>query len=712
MQKEPQDMSGEVGLKFQYHESQDSKGEIEKAMQKRHAWENTRYWSNMFTNTVRANKEDRDNFRKSEDIYVGIGNRSWDSKSLATLTSQGRPANDLNIVKPNIDKVYGQILRNPNKITFTPRNQNQAPKTNMVQSLYEYDYERGNYQKEWARFVKDTLNHTGVMEMYKDYTHSALGNIGRRALNRYIDIEFDEFWKTDDIRDCSHCYKSKWMTARQLRDEYNVKNNDEIDLAIKSYENRDGTQYEVEDPQYLAENDSLFVDSRRHRFRVIEVIYMQKVHKEKIYSRKLRRYLEDNENPDYKRGNNETIVENDDYIKRVEVINICKVMTMAPGLVHGLILQEGDHPLQVGHLPFYVSSTDNTGGIRQGVSTGLVDCQVTYNKRNSMITGNQITSGNGGLIVKEDFFKDEKEFKRFRSKKAVPGEVFKASSDARSDGIMQIPRNDLPPGTQDSVNQMFEFAEWYTNSTAAVSGRSEGANESGILFRDKKEQAQVAHVGLVETLASIEKMFAEDYFYACKTVYKDKERSFTNARTGEQFTINEKVPLSEDDENYSIVDELANYKTVNEIATLPRHDVVIKKSELGLDQKQRALSIFSEMSQRTKNPIAMSIYEKAMAPLLDMPEQYVEQLELAADVFIELQLAQTKNNIKLLNDGMIQSDVNTQTLVNQTGTPANGQQFQQAQDARSVANTPGNGNLPETVASDSSGANNQAASDG
>jgi len=710
MQKEPQNLDGEVGLKFQSHESQNNEGEIKKAIQMRNAWENTRYWSTMYTNTVRANKRDRDNFRMSEDIYVGINKAGWDSESLETLEKQGRPANTLNIVKPNIDKVYGQIVRNPNKINFTPQNQENFAKTNIVQSLYDYDYERGDYSKEWNRFVKDTLNHTGVMEMYKDYTHSKLGNIGRRALNRYIDIEFDEFWKTDNIRDCSHAYKSSWMTGRQLRDEYNVTDNDEIDLAIKTYENRDGAQYDVEDPKYLAENDSLYVDSRRQRFRVVEVIYMQNVPKKKMYSKKLRRYLEDNENPDVKRDENDTIVENNDYIERIEKVNICKVMTMAPGLVHGLILQEGDHPLQVGHLPFYVASTDNTGGVRQGVSTGLVDCQATYNKRNSMITGNQITSGNGGQIIKEDFFKNEQEFKRYQEKKSIPGEVFKASSDADlSRGIMQIPRSDLPQGTQESVQQMFNFAEWYTNTTAAVSGRSEGANESGVLFRDKKDQAQVAHVGIVETLASVEKMWAEDYFYACKTVYKDKERSLTNAKTGAQFTINKKVLTSPEDVNYGIVEELANYKTVNEIATLPRHDVVIKKSELGLDQKQRALSIFAEMSQRTKNPIAQSIYEKAMAPLLDMPEQYVEQLEIAADMFIELQLAQTKNNIKLLNDGMIQSDVNTKMLASQAGMQEQG--MEQAQDARSVANGPGNGNLPEAIASDSSGANNQSASD-
>ncbi|MCP3682240.1 MAG: hypothetical protein GY861_06060, partial [bacterium] len=657
---------------FQDHESQNSNGEIEKIKQERNAIENTRYWSTMYINTVTANKQDRDNFRASEDIYVGINKAGWDPESLETLEKQGRPANTLNIVKPNIDKVYGQIVRNPNKITFTPSNQENVAKTNIVQSLYDYDYERGDYSKEWNRFVKDTLNHTGVMEMYKDYTHSKLGNVGRKALNRFIDIEFDEFWKTDNIRDCSHAYKSSWMTARQLRDNYNVRNNDEIDLAIKNYENRDGAMDSIEEPQYLAETDSLFIDGAGQRFRVIEVVYMQTVYKEKLYSKKLKRYLDANENPDIKRDDKGTIVENDDYVKRIDTVNICKVMTIAPGLVHGLILQEGDHPIQVGHLPFYVASTDNTGGVRQGVSTGLIDCQSTYNKRNSMITGNQITSGNGGLIVKEDFFKDEREFKNFQKNKATPGKVFKAASDARADGIMQIPRSDLPQGTQDSVQQMFNFAEWYTNTTAAVSGRSEGANESGVLFRDKKDQAQVAHVGIVEILASVEKMWAEDYFYACKTVYKGKERDFTNAKTGAQFTINKKVLTTPEESNYTIVGELANYKTVNEIATLPRHDVVIKKSELGLDQKQRALSIFAEMSQRTKNPIAQSIYEKAMAPLLDMPEQYVSQLETAADMFIELQLAQTKNNIKLLNDGMVQSDVNTKMLASQAGMQQQG----------------------------------------
>jgi len=94
-------------------------------------------------------------------------------------------------------------------------------------------------------------------------------------------------------------------------------------------------------------------------------------------------------------------------------------------------------------------------------------------------------------------------------------------------------------------------------------------------------------------------------------------------------------------------------------------------------------------------------------------------MELAADAFVELQMAQTKNNVKLLVDGMIQSDINTKMLQAQAGQAAQPQQPggeapaspDQAQDARAVANGPGNGNLPEALAQDSSGANNQAASD-
>ncbi len=703
------DIDGETGLRFEHWESQDKDGDVIKDMQRKGAIETTRYFSSLFTNANRLKQVETNTAKASLDTYIGIDGRQWNDKSRQKLDDQNRIANTFNVVKPNVDKVYGQIVLNPNTTTFTPINQKDGSKGNIVQSLYEYDYERGGWQREINRFIKDTLIHTGVLEMYKDYSHSPLGNVGLRALNRYLDVRFDPYWSTENIADCEYIFKSSWRTARELKDTYRVKSK-EIDMSINTFERRDGASIDNDSLEVLASRDSEFYDATRDRYRVIEVTYMQKVYKTKKYADKLKEYKEDNENPDTNRGANESIIDYDEYE------NICKVITMAPGVSHGLILQEGNHPVQIGKLPFFVASADATMGERQGLVTGVIDAQVNLNKTKSMITGNQVVSTNGGLIVKRNYFKDDAEKARFAKDRNVPGNVFYADDNAKlSDGIIPIPTSRPPEGLDRNAELTEQFIEKYMNNTDAINARS-GSNESNLLFQSKKTQTQVAHVGVMEIIAQVEKEIAEAYFYFCKKVYKGPKRSFTNAKSGEQFTINDRKPIAGDKfaslefGNASVNNFLANYETINEIATLPRHDVVIKRSEHGLDQKQTTLNTYDQMMQRSVNPAMKALWEKYMIPLMDVPQEGIDAMQAAADIFVTFQMAQMKTQIRQMNNATVQSTIQTDQMQQQAGQPQQGAQ-PQIQDARNVGNGPGQGNTPESIAQDSSGTNNQSASD-
>jgi hypothetical protein len=708
-EKDINNIDGEPGLRFEHWESQDKDGDVIKAMQEKNAIETTRYYSNLFTNSNRIKQVETNTAKASLDTYIGINERQWNDKAVKKLDDQNRVAHTFNITKPNVDKVYGQIVLNPNETIFTPINQKDNSKRNIVQSLYDYDYERGGWQREINRFIKDTLIHTGILEMYKDYSHSPLGNIGLRALNRYLDVRFDPYWSTENISDCEYIFKSTWRTARELKDTYQTKSH-EIDRSINTFEKRDGASIDNESVEVLASRDSEFYDATRDRYRVIEVTYMQKVYKKKKYADKLENYVEDNSNPDTNRGDNETLIEYNEYE------NICKVMTMVPGVSHGLILQEGNHPVQIGKLPFFVASSDTTMGERQGIVTGVIDAQVNLNKTKSMITGNQVVSTNGALIIKQNYFKDKAETARFKRDRNIPGNVFEADDNAKlGDGIIPVPTSRPPEGLDRSVDWTEQFIEKYMNNTDAINARS-GSNESNLLFQSKKMQTQVAHVGVMEVIAQIEKEIAEAYFYFCKKVYKGPKRSFTNAKTGEQFTINDRVPI-EDDKfasleigNASVNNFLANFRTINEIATLPRHDVIIKRSEHGLDQKQTTLNTYDQMMQRSVNPAMKALWEKYMIPLMDVPEQGIKDMQAAADTFVTFQMAQMKTQIKQMNNATVQSTIQTEQLAQQAGQPPQ-TGLQPPQDARNIGNGPGQGNTPESIASDSSGTNNQSASD-
>jgi hypothetical protein len=437
---------------------------------------------------------------------------------------------------------------------------------------------------------------------------------------------------------------------------------------------------------------------------------MQKVHKKKQYKEKIATYKKENSLPDTARGDNPVLIEFDEYER------ICKVMTMAPGIAHGLILQEGDHPVQVGKLPIYVASSDTTMGERQGLVTSVIDAQANLNKTKSMIIGNQVVSTNGGLLVKDDFFKDQNAFKDFAKNRNVPGKVFKVDGNGKlSDGIIPIPMSSPPQGLDSSLDWTEKFVEKSFNNTEAINS-STGSNESSLLFKAKRMQTNIAHANLEENIMQALKEVAQDYFYFCKKVYKGKERTFTNARSGEQFTVNKRNPVKRP-ENAAYNEALAGHTTINEISKLPRHDVIIKKSENGLDQKEEAMNQYDLMSQRSINPVMKALWEKQIVPLAVANPEDVESMKAAADIFVTFQMTQMKTQIVQMGNATTQSTIQTQQMQQQAAQPPQmpGQGVGGAQPpiegAREIGNNVGNGNLPQSVAEDSSGTNNDAASD-
>jgi len=620
---------------------------------------------------------------------------------------------------PKIDKIAGQLILNPNMLNYTSINQNTTDATNAMDSLYQYDVERGNWAKAKNRWIKDILIHTGVAEMYVDYTHSKLGNISIRPLNRVTDVEWDGYWNGDKINDCRVIYKPVWLTARQIKDEFNTKS-EEIDSSINQYERLSGMSDTVDTRIELANRNGDFYDSTTGRYRVIECIYMQKTPRTRQYSEKLNRWLKENENPDVMREQGDLVSEFNDSV------DICKIMTIAPGVDNGIVLNEGEHPVQVGRLPFYIKSADNTMGTRQGKVQGMIDAQTTFNKRTSMQTSHQLTANNGAILYREDLFADKDVEKDFNANSTVPGKKFKVDANANlRDGIAPVPRVNMPDGLQQSIDAAAEFMDISVNETDASAGRSGGANESSVLFVNKRNQSQVAHVTVSEEVAQGEKDMAEDYFVLAKVVYKGVNRSLTNAKTKEKFEVNKRINVEDFDRsnvptNATVNEYLSSgYVVQNEIETLPRHDVIIKRSELGLDQREKNLSVFSEMSQRTINPILKSQFEKAMIPLLELPSGNVPAMMNSADIFVTFQIAQIESQMIAMQLQTEQGKIQLEQMKAQAAQPpqAEGGQAQIAGpltpggDSRSAANGAGQGNLGDGVAQDTTNVNNNSASD-
>lgn len=635
------------------------------------------YFLNEFKRMIEAMGVDRNRMQRNFKLYSGVNNQQWDDDSVATLIEQKRPITSFNLIQKNVDIVLGTVLQNLFDIEFDPIQPFNTNNVNVVQQLFEYDNDRCDYDSERYKFILNGLIHTGVMEMYKDYRYDSLGNISWRSLNPFH-VFADHYWQSDDERDCRIVYKTSWKTAQQISDEYNV-DNDEINAAIES-NNKLGHDYSTDTINKAADRSFEFWDAQNSRYRVIEAVYMKRMRKKRLFNKETRRFM----NIDDSTVQSMMIrLQGDSLILVPEEYSICKIFTFAPGLSNSIALADGDHPVQVGRLPFLFWSSKNMFGERQGLVDVLADAQITLNKRESILTHLQNVAANGSEFIEEDLFIDDSEKIRYVMEKNKPGSVFTVSSGAINQNKQSpVKRTEVPQDFVQTIQRAESYMEKMTNLVAAAQGRSEGANESSLLFNDKKSQSQIPFEPIYKGLKRVDAARAEMYFFFMKIVYRDIPRVFKNKKTKQLIPINQRI--SED-------------STLNDIMELPRQSILIKESMHGYNKKKEMLSKYVELSRTMGNSLLKSHYEIGMIEYLGLPEGKTKQMMEDGMLFIELQKTQAKTQIAQLNASLGQLSAQTQ------------QQEQEVPGAREISSAQGQGNLPNNLAGGQNVSNNRQA---
>lgn len=637
-------------------------------------------FKNLFEDIVKAQSAVKSQAGKNFKMYSGLNYGQWDDSAVTALMEQKRPINTFNFVQKYVDTLHGIIIENPYEVKFDPIIGSQMiDETNLLNDLFEYDYERGDWDYEKSKIILNGLIHTGVGELYIDFKHDITGNISLRSLNPFH-FHWDNHWQSDDERECQIFFKTTWMTAEQIKDTWNTKSS-MIDEAIERMRSFGDTNSDEIDK--IADRSVEYFDLMSSRYKVIEACYMERVTKKRIYDKRDKQFV--NIEDPFLQGMAMRL-QGEHLVVIPESYDICKVFTFCPAVSVNMVLEDGDHPVQIGRPPFFLFSEKNMFGERQGLVDKLSDAQVTLNKRESIMTFWQITQPNGAEFVEEDLFVDDSEFERYIREKNKPGSTFKVSSGAISQGKQApVKRGEYPADLLQSINRAEQYMEKVTSSNAALQARSEGANESSVLFEAKKAQAMMPFQVIMRNFKRIENGIAEGYFYLCKQVYSDVPKVYQN-KNGKIIQINQ-------------VDKYG--RPYNSIKDLPRHNIIISESRSGTNRKKEELQKYFELSRVTQNPILRSYYEIETYKNLDIPKKVLDDMISKSMVFIDVQHMQALAQIAQLSQQL-----------QQMGAPQQqpGMEVEQPQSfTREAAMLPGMGNLPNNIAGGDNVGNNRAA---
>jgi hypothetical protein len=549
-----------------------------------------------YLNYVRRNTRFMDRMVESFKFFSGLDNGQWPEHLIDMLKQEGRVISSFNFIQNKILTLAGSFIDNTFDTKFMVRGNTSEDTVLFLQDLYQHDRDMSRMPVQRLQFLIAMLVQQGVMEIYKDYTESPLGNIRFRYRNGF-QVQTDPDWMTMNVRDNKRIFIHTKMDAEDIVQTWGNKSGD-IEEAFDRLKNL------IADPSdqtseidKIADRSPEFYDSLGDKYKVVEMLQMKWVKKARLYNIRSQEWLPPMDERVARArlrfpGSEDLRLLPDHYQE-------CQRTIFCPALNKGLILDEGPESIQIETYPLFIASALTIHGERQGAVDPLKDPQATYNKRESTMTHWQGISALGIEFVEEDAM-SETEYKRYLREGNVPGNKFKVAPGTNKDVKIKIKeRGQAPSDLFSSADRALSMGDriWAPPSTQGFAERS---GESAKLFADKRQQALLALKAAEEVLMDVEYQMGSAYFLAAKQCYAGIPRELTLAN-GKVLRLNW---LGEDGVKY------------NEIGKLPRASVIITQAPSSRSLREDRLNIFYQLRSMVTTPAAQAVIDKKIVEYL------------------------------------------------------------------------------------------------
>lgn len=579
-------------------------------------------------------------------LYSGIDDSQYSVADKKALLDQNRNPFQGNFIRQKVDGLAGSIIKNFFDIGYESNSGEYSDLTKLAKELLLIDKELLDWNSQYNQLVVDGLVNLGVEQMYIDFRYSPFGNIGFKRIEPGHLI-LDPRWTTNNSWDLKRAYKVAFLTAEQIKEIYKSKS-EELDYYIKLRKGMAG-DYDNGDDDFGTLHHGL---SERYgdKYRVIEYHHMEKEKRTVKVSISDGVVLPD--------ATDEYLQEwailngvdlSDGVITREEVIDVYYVTTICPGISRYLILEDKRGLIQIGRLPFFPWSSGRINGKNSGIPELLKSLQRTYNFRESMLDYMIGTSAVGGILIDPDIVDgDENKMRLLKDSWNKPGFREYSSPGAISSGrqhFQELPRTQMDYGIVNEINRMLDMSDRISKQPPVLDGRSEGSEETGILFGRKQAQAEIAQALLVKSLEQHWNEKGEAYLLCAKILYSGVYREMYTFGEGKKIELNKPIvtPAGE------IIE--------NDISQLPRMKVVVTQSPQGTTSRAIDRAINTELLRvlGADNPINRSIAVKNVMRTLDISKTERAKYEEAAE--LEYQLASENIRTNLLNLKMTQAQI-------------------------------------------------------
>ena len=572
-------------------------------------------------------------------LYSGYKNGQWPKDVAAELLKAGRNPFQANFIRSKVDGLTGSLIKNFFDVDFESVDGTNIDQIRMVKDLMYIDKELMDWDSSYIDLVSDGLIHLGCEEIFISDRYSPLGNIGfRRVMPGHLIL--DPHWLTNNSWDLRRAWKTAYLTPQQMKEIYQTKS-EQIDDYIKLKKGKP-TDFNNGDPYKTVPHSGLH-ERYGDKYRVIEFYHMEreKKHIEIVVSNGM---VVPEGPDDFKTEwailNNIDL--SDGTMKREEYVDNCYVTTVCPSISGHLVLEDRKARIQIGRLPFFPWSSARINGKNSGIPELLKSVQQTYNKRESLIDHVIASSASGAAAIDPNIVdSDVEEMRSIQQNWSNPGYRFWTAPGALASGrefVKQLPNSTVDWGVVSEITRMTELFDRISKQPAAMDARSEGSEESGILFARKELRAEIALSKIYKGLEQHWNTKGEAYIMLAKQLYSGVYREFNiPGRGGEKLELNKPIltPSGEEIEN--------------DIAKLERMRVIVTQSPEGSTQKSvdRAVNTDILRALGQDNPISRARAVRNIMKTLNTSK--IDRDEAEVDATMELELNREKIKTEMLN---------------------------------------------------------------
>lgn len=598
-----------------------------------------------FNKAEAYHRTDLDRENTNWKMFSGFDFGQWDDEAVTELQKQGRHIPQYNMIRDKIESLAGNLIKDFFDVSFIPVDGEYTPFTRILRELMMSDKELLDWEHSYDQVVTDGLVYRGVEQMVISDRYSRLGNVGfERCLSGTVLAS--PYWRTASGWDLNYLFKAAYMDAEEMMNVYDTKAS-VIKFELQKIANA-GHEYNRSD-----QTDGLpfrdFSPRLGSEYRIIEYHHMR-TEKQDVRYTILGDLIPDG-TEEYQREWAELNGLDFDTMTFTDKLKVRKyyVTTVVPEL-DMLILEDKASEIQIGRLPFFFFTAAKINGRDSGIVDLLIDAQQTINKRESMIDDMIASSAKGGLLVDEDVFdNDPRAIEEYKNNSSKPGYRGTTKGGVSiKDKVYELPAAQFPTTAINEENRMVDFLDKLSKVTPAQSGRSEGSEESGVLFGRKQLQTEINQTLLRKNLSHFWNEKGEAYMLLAQQLYSDVYRRFSINNGKETIEIN--IPL-------------ADGSKANDISMMPRQKVVVDQSPQGATQRlvDRAMNA-DLVKSGNQDPLVVAVAMNNIFQTLDHNPEEREQYMKIGQVMIENALLLKKAENKGFQHQIAQADAGIRQL--------------------------------------------------